>query len=442
MKINLPRDVKYIISRLQDAGYEAYAVGGCVRDTILCREPDDWDITTSAQPYEIKSLFNPTIDTGIQHGTVTVLRNHVGYEVTTYRIDGEYEDSRHPKEVLFTSNLKEDLLRRDFTINAMAYNDTDGLVDEYNGIGDIKASIIRCVGDARERFSEDALRMMRAIRFSAQLGYSIDEGTKKAIKELYPNLKKISAERICTELTKLLVSNHPDYLRVAYELGITSIILPEFDECMRCEQNNPHHCYNVGEHLLHSMLAVENDKVLRFATLFHDFGKPVCISVDEEGVNHFKGHSDESAKMAHDIMKRLKFDNDTLGKVEKLVKYHDVKIELSKKAVRKMMNKIGVELFPYLLLVKEADILAQSQFMRKEKEDEIALLWKYYDEIVEKAECVTIKDLAISGKDLIEIGMKPGPQLGDVLNKILEIVLDDPYKNSKECLLQIARELI
>lgn len=442
MKIILPKDVKFIINTLQNAGYEAYAVGGCVRDTILNREPDDWDITTSAKPYEIKELFHSTIDTGIQHGTVTVLRNHVGYEVTTYRIDGEYEDSRHPKEVVFTSNLKEDLLRRDFTINAMAYNDIAGLVDEYNGIKDIKDSLIRCVGNAHERFSEDALRMMRAIRFSAQLGYSIDISTQLAIKELYPSLKKISAERICTELTKLIVSNNPDYLRQAYELGITSIVLPEFDDCMRCDQNNPHHCYSVGEHILHSLKSVENDKVLRFAMLFHDLGKPACLTVDSEGINHFHNHSVMSASLAHNIMKRLKFDNDTLNKVEKLVLFHDRKIELSKKSVRKMMNIIGSELFPYLLLVKEADIKAQSMYMREEKEEELRILWKCYDEIVENNECVTIKDLAISGKDLIELGIHPGPELGEILNKLLEVVIDDPNKNSKDSLISLAEEMI
>ena len=298
MKISLPKDVEYIINTLQRAGYEAYAVGGCVRDTILNREPDDWDITTSAKPMEIKRLFPVTIDTGIQHGTVTVLKNHVGYEVTTYRIDGEYADNRHPKEVIFTANLKEDLLRRDFTINAMAYNHEEGIIDEYGGLDDIRDGIIRCVGNPYDRFSEDALRIMRAVRFSAQLGYRIEEETSKAIIKLSPNLASISAERINTELTKLLLSPNPDYLRDAYRLGITGVVLPELDRCMECEQVNPHHCYSVGEHTLHSLRFVPNDRVLRYTMLFHDFGKPDTRSVGEDGRMHFYGHPLVSERMA------------------------------------------------------------------------------------------------------------------------------------------------
>ena len=241
IKIEMPQAVKEIIERLESAGYEAFAVGGCVRDAVLGRVPADWDITTSAMPEEVKGLFSRTIDTGIQHGTVTVMKDHVGYEVTTYRIDGEYEDARHPKEVSFTSNLVEDLKRRDFTINAMAYNDRVGIVDEFDGIEDLEKGIIRCVGEAKDRFGEDALRMLRAVRFSAQLGFKIDETTKEAINELAPNLEKISAERIQAELVKLLVSDHPEYLRAAYETGITAVVLPEFDDIMKQEQNDAFH---------------------------------------------------------------------------------------------------------------------------------------------------------------------------------------------------------
>ena len=247
--IILPEKVKFIIDTITEAGYEAYAVGGCIRDSILGRVPDDWDITTSAKPQQVKELFRRTIDTGIEHGTVTVMLDKDGFEVTTYRIDGEYEDSRHPKEVIFTANLIEDLKRRDFTINAMAYNEQAGLVDVFGGTEDIERKMIRCVGNAEERFTEDALRMMRAIRFSAQLGYEIEEGTKEAIRKLAGNLRNISAERIQVELVKLLVSPHPDYLRTAYETGVTKVVLPEFDACMETPQVHPHHCYNVGEHI-------------------------------------------------------------------------------------------------------------------------------------------------------------------------------------------------
>lgn len=239
MKITLPYKVEQIIRTIQGAGFDAYAVGGCIRDSILGRTPSDWDITTSARPEEVKKLFPRTVDTGIRHGTVTVMIQKEGFEVTTYRIDGEYEDSRHPKEVTFTANLTEDLKRRDFTVNAMAYNDKEGLIDVFGGMKDIEEKIIRCVGEAAERFSEDALRVMRAVRFSAQLGYTIDEKTKDAIKELAPTLKNISAERIQTELIKIAVSPNPDYLRIAYETGVTKAIFPEFDRMMETEQNNP-----------------------------------------------------------------------------------------------------------------------------------------------------------------------------------------------------------
>ena len=259
IKMNIPKDVDFIIKKLEENGYEAFAVGGCVRDTILGREPKDWDITTSALPQKVKEIFRRTLDTGLQHGTVTVMLKHIGYEVTTYRIDGEYKDSRHPESVEFTTNLIEDLKRRDFTINAMAYNSKYGVVDAFDGIGDLQRKVIKCVNDPEERFTEDALRMLRAVRFSAQLGFEIEEKTEKAIKKLAPTLEKISAERICAELEKLILSDNPDKLIEAYNLGITKVVLPEFDAMMECKQDTPYHMYNVGEHTIKVMENVEND---------------------------------------------------------------------------------------------------------------------------------------------------------------------------------------
>lgn len=290
VEIQLPEKVKFIIDTIMEAGCEAYAVGGCIRDFILGREAADWDITTSASPLLVKELFRHTIDTGIKHGTVTVMLGKEGFEVTTYRVDGKYEDGRHPESVTFTASLKEDLKRRDFTINAMAYNEQSGLVDEFGGLQDIENKIIRCVGDAGERFTEDALRMMRAVRFSAQLGYEIEEKTSAAISKLAERLRLISAERIAVELTKLAVSPHPEKLRTAWETGITKIILPEFDRCMETEQNNPHHCYSVGEHILKSMQEIRPEKGLRLAMLFHDIGKPETLTEGPEGISHFHGH--------------------------------------------------------------------------------------------------------------------------------------------------------
>ena len=464
MRVQVPEDVKYIIEKINNAGYEAYAVGGCIRDSILGRTPDDWDITTSAKPEEIKALFSKTIDTGIQHGTVTVMCNHVGYEVTTYRIDGEYEDSRHPKEVIFTSNLLEDLKRRDFTINAMAYNhmenpygkelaeiqedqneeeqDMSGLVDAFGGIEDIKRKRICCVGNPIHRFEEDALRMMRAVRFSAQLGYEIEEETAAAIKELAQNLKNISAERIQVELVKLLVSAHPDYLEKAYNLGMTKVFFPEFDMAMETRQNNPHHIYTVGEHMLHCLEHVKADKVLRLTMILHDIAKPVTLQVGEDGVDHFYGHPEKGAEMARVILRRLRFDNDTIAKVTKLVKYHDRKLSLKPEKLRKAIVEIGPELFPMLLEVKEADMLAQSMYKREEKETELAQIRKVYQKILEEKDCLKLKDLALDGKDLIALGMKPGKELGETLQTLFEYVLENPAKNTREDLTQYLSTII
>lgn len=437
VQIQLPQKVQYIIETIQAAGYEAYAVGGCIRDSILGKEPDDWDITTSAAPGAVKKMFRRTIDTGIRHGTVTVMMDKESFEVTTYRIDGKYKDSRHPENVTFTAELREDLRRRDFTINAIAYNEQDGLIDIFGGIQDMKRGIIRCVGNAKERFREDALRMMRAVRFSAQLGYTIEEETKKAIKELAPTLQNISAERIQTELVKLLVSDHPDDIRTAYETGITAQILPEFDICMETPQNNPHHCYNVGEHILHTLSYVKPDKILRLGMLFHDIGKPQTFTVDEDGITHNHGHGAIGEEITVKILKRLKFDNDTVDKVRKLVRYHDRKIEPNAKSVRRAVNKIGEDIFPLLFAVKYADVMAQSCYQKEKKLQELKTLQAIYDKIMERKECLGLKDLAVSGSDLIAAGMQPGREIGIMLHKLLEDVLDNPEHNQKEYLLSL-----
>lgn len=438
--IDAPISVMKIIETLEQAGFEAYAVGGCVRDSLLGRNPSDWDITTSARPEQVKALFSHTIDTGIQHGTVTVMLEHVGYEVTTYRIDGEYEDSRHPKEVIFTPLLTEDLKRRDFTINAMAWNPRAGIIDEFGGMEDLDEGIIRCVGSPEERFSEDALRMMRAVRFSAQLGYEIEPATKAAIRKLAPNLTHVSAERIQVELVKLVESMHPDYLRVAYETGITKVVLPEFDRCMETEQHNPHHCYTVGEHILHSMLAIPSNRYLRFAMLLHDIAKPEKKRTDEQGIDHFHGHQETSAEMAKVILRRLKFDNETIRIVSKLIGFHDYRFPAERRSVRRAVWKVGGDLFPMLLQVKEADTMAQSLYEREEKLEWIARVGELYQEILKDKECLSLKDLAVTGRDLIQAGCAPGPELGRILNKMLQDVLEHPEHNNKEYLLQSIRQ--
>ena len=437
MHIELPNNVKTIIKTLEEAGYEAYAVGGCVRDSILGRVPNDWDITTCALPLQTKALFKKTFDTGIQHGTISILLDKEIYEVTTFRIDGEYEDSRHPKEVTFTANLKEDLLRRDFTINAMAYNDTVGLVDLYGGLDDVKNKTIRCVGKAHDRFSEDALRILRAIRFAAQLDYDIEKETKDAIKDLAENLKNISVERIQAELTKIMTSDHPEYIRLAYELGVTKVFLEEFDVMMQTGQNNPHHCYSVGEHTLRVLSGVRNDKVLRYAALFHDIGKPASKTTDENGIDHFKKHPYESEKITEGIMKRLKFDNDTIHAVCRLVVNHDWVMTTPLDKVRRAVNRIGEEAFPMIFELNLADMLAQSDYEREEKMDFLEKLRASYKEIVDNNQCISLKTLAVKGADLIEAGIKPGPEIGEILSRMLDVVLEDPQKNTKEELMKL-----
>lgn len=434
MVIQLPEHVKYIIDTLETAGYEAYAVGGCVRDTLLKRIPGDWDITTSATPQQVKAEFRRTVDTGIAHGTVTVMLDKCGYEVTTYRIDGEYEDARHPKEVIYTANLLEDLKRRDFTINAMAYNDTNGLVDAFNGIGDLKKGIIRCVGEPKERFGEDALRMLRAVRFAAQLGFSIDTATKEAITALAPTLSKVSAERIQVELVKLLTSANPQEVRTLYETGISKVILPEWNAMMETPQNNPHHCCSVGEHTIETLKHTRPDRILRLSAFLHDIAKPDCRTTDANGIDHFYGHPEAGAVKAKEVLRGLKFDNAAIDAVRALVWGHDVNPALTDKSVRRTVRTIGATCYPMMFELKRADILAQSVYKRTEKLEALMQYEKLYREIMDRQDCLSLKELAVNGRDLMELGIKQGKDIGRILNALLDIVVDDPQKNTKEYL--------
>ncbi len=436
MRIVLPDKVKFLIDRLNQCGYEAYAVGGCIRDSLLMQKPKDWDITTSALPAQVKKVFPHTVDTGIAHGTVTVLLGREGFEVTTYRIDGEYEDARHPKDVFFTSNLYEDLKRRDFTINAMAYNDSGGLVDAFDGTGDLRDGVIRCVGDADERFAEDALRMLRAVRFAAQLNFRIDRSTEEAIKRRSKSIGMVSAERISAELVKLLVSDHPGQLLKAYETGLTSVFLPEFDVMMQTEQNHPHHCLTVGMHTLETIRHVPPKKTLRLAALLHDIAKPECRTMDAAGIHHFRGHPLKGEEMARQILRRLKFDNDTIRQVTKLVRYHDDNPPLSAACIRRALNRAGQEAYPDLFALKRADIMAQSTLERESKLACVDEYEKIYNDIIEKKECITVSGLAVNGSDLIAAGMRPGKEIGETLRRLLELVMEDPAQNTRENLLE------
>lgn len=455
MRIRIPAGAAYILEQLNKHGYEAYIVGGCVRDCLLGETPDDWDITTSAKPAEVKAIFPRTVDTGIQHGTVTVLvdksitssdpQGMYAFEVTTYRVDGVYADHRRPETVTFTAKLEEDLKRRDFTINAMAYNQAEGVIDIFGGQQDLKDGIIRCVGNPKERFDEDALRILRAVRFVAKLGFEIAEETRQAMTKQAALLKHISAERICTELTKLLVSDHPERIEEAYELGITGIILPEFDAMMQTPQNSPYHLYDVGHHTIEVMKHVPADTVLRYSALLHDVAKPACRTTDaESGRDHFYGHQEMSARMAADILRRLRFDNDTIDRVYRLVLNHDYGLSGDGpgiKSFRRFLSAFGAEHFPDFLVLRKADMAGQSDYRAEERRAVVERLSDMYGEVMAKNQCLKISDLAIGGKDLMECGVEPGRRMGMILRSMLELVLEEPERNTREQLLEIARQL-
>jgi tRNA nucleotidyltransferase (CCA-adding enzyme) len=442
MNMVLPEDVRTIIQKLERCGHEAYAVGGCVRDCILGKEPADWDVTTSATPEQVKGIFDYTIDTGIAHGTVTVMLGKKGYEVTTYRIDGEYLDGRHPKEVTFTSRLSEDLRRRDFTINAMAYNDTAGLVDLFGGWEDIKTGQIRCVGDPRERFSEDALRMLRALRFMAQLDFTLEEQTRDAICCLAPSIAKVSQERITAELMKLLTSDHPQCMRQVYETGLSRYFLPEFDAMMETPQNSKHHCCSVGEHTIRALTEIAPEKHLRLTMLLHDVAKPATRTTDDAGQDHFYGHPALGARMTEEILRRMKLDLDTIQQVKRLVRFHDERPALTQRSVRKAAVAMGPECFPDIFAVKRADTLAQSEYHRQEKLRDIEEFQRIYRQIRMQQQCLQKKDLAVGGRDLLELGVPQGRQIGEILDHLFALVVETPEKNRRDVLLEEAKKVI
>ena len=438
MKIKLIEDVSYILDTLNKNGFESFIVGGCVRDGLLKRQLKDWDITTSALPEEIVILFDHTIPTGIKHGTVTGVINETNYEVTTYRIDGEYSDNRHPDEVIFTRSLKEDLSRRDFTINALAYNETEGLVDMFNGIEDIHNKTIKCVGEADKRFNEDALRMLRAVRFACQLQFSIDNATYEAMYNNYLLLKNVSAERIREELIKILLSSVPSQgIRMLQSTKLLDYIIPELNETIGFDQKNPHHDKNVFDHIMAVLdNSVENLPV-RLAALLHDIGKPKTFSIDKKGIGHFYGHNVVSSEMSEIILKRLKFDNATIKKVLIIITEHmSAYNNMKNKTLKKFIGRVGVENLEDLFELQIADSKGH-----KKNADYSSILKRREDvkKILENGEAFTINQLKISGEDLIKLGYKPGKEIGIVLKELLEKVMEIPRLNSREQLLDMAK---
>ena len=446
LKIEIPSGANEIIHSLQNNGYEAFLVGGCVRDSILGRPIHDYDITTSATPDEMMKVFKDKriIETGLQHGTITIVIDGEPYEVTTYRIDGNYSDSRRPDSVTFTRSLKEDLKRRDFTINAMAYNDEVGLVDPFNGMEDIKYHKIQCVGKPEDRFSEDALRILRAIRFASQLSFVLEPNTDYILHKMYQNLENISVERINSEFCKIASSSDFCVQMVLYS-DVLSLFIPEIKDMFGFQQNNPYHIYDVWNHTVHAVQAYEcdcepdlnsEDLITSLAVFFHDIGKPHCYQDGEDGIRHFKGHGRVSADMTDEIMKRLRFDNDTREKVVELVYYHDATFEMGKKYIKRWLNKIGEEQFRRLLNVRRADIKAQADLAQETRLQKIDNIGYILEEVLQGDECFSLKDLVVNGKDVMDImHIKSGKDVGCWLNEILTRVIDGRLKNDREDLI-------
>jgi tRNA nucleotidyltransferase (CCA-adding enzyme) len=442
IKRELPKDVHYILKKLHHHGHEAFIVGGCVRDLMLGKVPKDWDLTTSAEPSQVKALFSRTVDTGLEHGTVTILKNKIGYEITTYRVDGKYENHRRPKAVAFTKCLKEDLKRRDFTINAMAYNEESGFIDLFGGEEDLKRGIIRCVGDPDERFHEDALRMLRAIRFAARFGFEIESETGRAITLLSKLIEKISAERIKMELTQILCSKNPDYISKLVHYGLMPYVIPEFMSCVNLSQNHPYHIYEVDEHTYRALKEVKRTEALRWAIFLHDIGKGYSKTTDDEGVDHFYGHSKISVELSKTILSRLKFDNKTKNHILKLIAYHDYRFEPNAKSLRKAVAHMGVDMFIDYMAVQEADVRAQAPSKLQERLDDLEVKKQYFEALMASKHCLTIQDLNIRGKDLMDLGVEKGERIGILLKALLELVIEEPELNKKKLLLEKAEILI
>ena len=434
-KIDIPSDANNLIHILQNNGHSAYVVGGCVRDSILGRVPHDWDICTSATPSEMMDIFSDKkiIETGLQHGTITIMENNVPYEITTYRIDGEYSDGRRPDNVRFTDDLVEDLKRRDFTMNAIAYNDEDGLIDPFNGLSAIENEKIECVGFAKERFNEDALRILRAIRFAAQLDFTIVPGTDWEIHKQYKNLSNISTERINSEFCKIASTNTFCIQLLLYQ-DVFSLFIPELNDMIGFEQNNPYHDYDVFKHTLKSLeYGSVNDLIVNLSIFFHDFGKPHCYQDGVDGVRHFKGHGKVSAETTDAIMKRLKFDNETRKDVVELVYYHDATFEVGEKYIKRWLNKIGEKQFRILLKVRKADISGQKYPIEQQRIDKVSAIENLLEEVLSKQVCFSTKDLAVNGKDVMRICMlKECKSIGYWLNDVLQKVIDGDLNNTKE----------
>lgn len=442
LTLKLPNNVDKILTMLNNAGYEAFAVGGCVRDAMLGIEPNDWDITTSAQPAEIKEVFSScrTIDIGEAHGTIGVLIDDVVYEITTYRIDGDYADKRHPDSVSFAKTIEEDLSRRDFTVNAMAYNNEKGIVDPFNGQADLKYKALRCVGDPDTRFNEDALRILRGLRFASVYNFGIESKTAASIIRNRLLLNDISEERIASEFNKLLCGDNVKYILSRYK-DVFSVFFPEIVSTFDFAQNTPHHNKTVWRHITASVSFIEPDELLRLVMFLHDVGKPLALRTDSKGIDHFKGHNHFGAVLAKNALERLKYPRKNIDDVCVLIEYHDVRFNEDKRKIKHVLNIIGKENFERLLKIQLADIKAQSMYKRESKLRDHELAKQAFREITDNNECYSLQSLAINGSDLIHLGITDGKSIGFILDNLLDEVINETLENDNVTLKKQALEI-
>ena len=443
MDIEVSPQAEFIINTIKKYGFKAYAVGGCVRDSIMHKKPCDWDICTDAEPLDTENIFKATglktLETGLKHGTITVLYGGTAFEVTTFRSDGEYSDNRHPNKVNFVKELEEDLARRDFTVNAMAYNPKDGIIDCFGGINDIEDHILRAVGDPYKRFKEDALRILRCLRFSSVLGFKIEENTSNAVLKLSPLLKNISKERINVEFGKIILGDNAESILLDYASVIAEFI-PEIKPMFGFNQHNIHHIYDVWRHSVKTVVSCPKDLTLRLTMLLHDVAKPDCFTIEDDNMGHFYGHAKLSAEKARDILINLKYDNSTVKSVYDLIYYHDIQLNATEKSVKKLLNKLGEEQFYRLLEVKKADTLGINPIYHKERLKFFEEIKDIAEKILSENQCFSIRDLAINGKDIMELGVPKGPRVGKILNELLEMVMEEQIPNDRKIILEYIKE--
>lgn len=442
MNTTIPAYALDVLISLESAGFEAYPVGGCVRDMLLGKAPHDFDVCTNASPEQTISVLSgfTTIPTGLKHGTVTVLSQGEPVEVTTFRTDGEYHDHRRPEQVRFVSSLKEDLSRRDFTVNALCLDKNGNVIDMFDGITDLDSGIIRCVGDPVLRFEEDALRVLRALRFSSVLGFDIEPATAEAVHKKAPLLSFVSAERVFSELKKLLTGKRAGDILLEYR-DVFALFIPELSECFDVPQNNPHHMYDVYTHICKSVDNIKPDEILRIAMLFHDIGKPRCRTTDINGIDHFKTHPAVGAKMAGDILSRLRADNDTRELVCEYIAEHDNRLSESRRSVARFISKHSYDFFDNYLLIRRADTLAQSDYFRKEKLYDLEVLKSIRDDLLKQEACLKLSDLAADGNDMLALGLS-GRQIGIALHSALLAVIDGTLLNTKEEIIDFAKQYL